>query len=94
MSGRRGDSGLDALGAGLGWAVRVAAAALALALVPWPGAGTAADAGVAVLLSAPYLATLVAAIHYHRRGARFDAGLAWLLLLLLVLGLWLGTGRG
>lgn len=87
------ESGLRVLGAGLGWAVRLAALALGVAVLPWEGAASAADAGVTVLLSAPYLATLFAAVHYLRRGAWRNAALASLLLALLVVGLWLGTGR-
>ena len=82
------------LGALLQWAVRLAAVLLATAVVPWELSGTSAVAGVTVLLTAPYLATLSAAVLYWRRGRWREAALAILLLALLVAGLWLGTGRG
>lgn len=82
------------LGALLQWAVRLAAVLLTAALVPWEMSGASAVAGVTVLLSAPYLATLSAAVLYGRRRRWREAALALLLLALLVGGLWLGTGRG
>lgn len=87
----------DAAVAGLGPLLRicalVVAAALLAAVVPWSGAGTAARAGVGVLLSTPYLATLSAAVHYVRERRWVEAGLALLLLAMLIGGLWIGTGR-
>lgn len=87
----------DATVAGLGPLLRICVvavgAALLAAVVPWSGADAAARAGVGVLLSAPYLATLSAAVHYARERRWPEAALALLLLLLLLAGLWLGTGR-
>lgn len=74
--------------------VAVVATALVAAALPWPGAEAAARAGVAVLLSTPYVATLWAAGHYVRERQWLEAGLAVLLATLLLVGLWLGTGRG
>jgi hypothetical protein len=92
----RGTSPEEAAGLGalLQWAVRLAAVLLAAAVVPWEMSGASAVAGVTVLLSAPYLATLSAALLYVRRRRWREAALAALLLALLVAGLWLGTGRG
>lgn len=87
----------DAAVAGLAPLLRVCAlvagAALLAAVVPWAGADAAARAGVGVLLSAPYLATLSAAVHYARGRRWPEAALALLLLALLLAGLWLGAGR-
>ena len=83
-----GDRGLAAL---LRVAVALAAAGFLAALVPGPTSGPAASAGVAVLLSAPFLATLSAAVTHARRGRAVDAALAALLLAALLAGVWLGS---
>lgn len=74
--------------------VWVTGVCLAVASVPGPWRSTAAGGGVAVLLSAPYLATLSAAVLYGRRRSWRNAALSLLLLVLLLAGLWLGTGPG
>lgn len=81
------------LGTLLRWAVALTAAALALALVPGPWVEVVTPAGIGLLLSAPYVLTLTAAVLYARRRSWTNAGLAALLLALLLVGLWLGTGR-
>lgn len=85
------------LGALLRWSTRLAGAALALAVaVAWlgPDAEAAGEAGaavgVAMLLAAPFLATLAAAVSFARRGHGREAALAALLLALLLAGAWLG----
>lgn len=87
----------DAAVAGLGPLLRicvlVVGTALLAAVIPWSGADAAARVGVGVLLSAPYLATLSAAVHYARERRWPEAALALLLLALLLAGLWLGAGR-
>lgn len=83
-----GDRGLASL---LRVAVGLAAAGFLVALVPGPTAAPAASAGVAVLLSAPFLATLSAAVTGARRGRVADAALAALLLAALLAGVWLGS---
>lgn len=71
------------------WATRVAAVAFVLDIVDrrlhvvgWGGAG--------VLLAAPLVAMLVASVQYARERDWREAGLAFLLLLMLVAGAWLG----
>lgn len=83
-----GDRGLAAV---LRASVALAAACFLAALVPSPVSGTAAAAGVAVLLSAPFLATLSAAVSYGRRGQSPEVALAVLLLAMLLAGVWLGA---
>lgn len=86
------------LGALLRWAVRLAGAGFAVALLlrPVPELGRAADpaagAGAGVLLAAPFLGALSAAIFFGRRRRWRDAGLAALLLVLLAAGAWIGSG--
>lgn len=78
------------LGAALRAATRVAAGAFVLALL-WPAARTPLDgAGAAVLLAAPFVVTILAAVAYARRNRRV-ALLAGLLLLVLAAGAWLGA---
>lgn len=83
-----GDRGLAAL---LRVAVGLAAAGFLASLLPGGTAAPAASAGVAVLLSAPFLATLSAGVSHARRGRAADAALAALLLASLAAGVWLGT---
>lgn len=83
-----GDRALAAL---LRGAVGLATAALAASLLPVPGAATVEAAGVAVLLSAPFVATLSAAVSHGRRGRTVDAVLAVALLATLLAGVWLGA---
>lgn len=87
------DAAVSGLGPLLRICVLVVAVALLAAVIPWTGADAAARAGVGVLLSAPYLATLSAAVHYVRERRWPEAALALLLLALLLVGLWIGTGR-
>lgn len=72
-------------------AVGVAAVALAGSMVAGPASADVAAAGVAVLLAAPFAATLSAAVAHGRRGRRLDALLALALLATLLAGIWLGT---
>lgn len=83
-----GDRGLAVL---LRAAVGLAAAGFVVALVPGPASAPAAGAGAAVLLSAPFVATLSAAVSHARRGRAADAALAALLLAALLAGVWLGA---
>lgn len=86
-----------ALGRLLAWATWIAGAAFGAAvLAAWVGERAsglrsgAAAAGSAVLLAAPFVATLVAAVVFARRRTWLEASLAALLLLMLSLGAWLG----
>lgn len=83
-----GDRGLAAL---LRVAVGLAAAAFLVALLPGPTTRAAAVVGVAVLLSAPFVATLWAAVVQARRRRAVEAALALLLLAILLAGVGLGA---
>lgn len=71
------------------WATRVAAAAFVLDIVD-RRLHLVGTAGAGVLLAAPLMAMLVASVQYARERAWSEAGLAFLLLLMLVAGAWLG----
>jgi MFS superfamily sulfate permease-like transporter len=77
------------LGGVLRWASRLAGAAFVVALAD-RSLRVAGAAGVAVLLAAPLVAMLVAAVQYSRERDWREAGLALLLLLMLLVGAWLG----
>lgn len=86
-----------ALGRLLTWATWLAGAAFAVSVVAARAgaartdlASGAAAVGSAVLLAAPFLATLVAAVAFARRRAWVETGLAALLLTMLCLGAWIG----
>ncbi len=83
-----GDRGLASL---LRVAVGLAAAGFLVSMAPGPAGPAAASAGVAALLSAPFLATLSAAVTHARRGRTADAALAALLLAALLAGVGLGA---
>lgn len=79
------------LGVTLRTATRLAGAVFVLALA-WPAGRELLDgAGSAVLLGAPFVVTILAGLAYARRGRRRVALLAGALLLVLVVGAWLGT---
>lgn len=79
------------LGVTLRAATRLAGGAFLLALA-WPAGRELLDgAGSAVLLGAPFVVTILAGLAYARRGRRRVALLAGALLLVLVVGAWLGT---
>lgn len=86
---------IDRLLAGiLRWATRLAALGLLLSLAWREGATGAAAAGVGILLGAPFLATLSAAVAFGRQRRWRLAGAAVLLLLLLGAGAWIGSRGG
>jgi len=71
------------------WATRAAAAAFVLDIVD-RRLHLVGVAGAGVLLAAPLVAMLVAAAQYARERDWREAGLAFLLLVMLVAGAWLG----
>lgn len=79
------------LGVTLRAATRLAAGAFLLALA-WPAGREALDGtGAAVLLGAPFVVTILAGLAYGRRGRPRVALLAGALLLVLIVGAWLGA---
>jgi len=73
------------------WASRIAGAALVVDMVH-RSFRTVGMAGAALLLGAPLVAMLVAALQYARERDWKEAGLALLLLVMLLAGAWLGGG--
>lgn len=78
----------------LRWTTRGAALALVVSLLWRSGRPEAAAAGVGVLLGAPFLATLSAAVAFGRERRWRLAAACVLLLLLVGAGAWLGARGG
>jgi len=71
------------------WATRIAGVAFALEIVD-RRLHLLGVAGTGVLLAAPLVAMLVASVQYARERDWSEAGLSLLLLLMLIVGAWLG----
>lgn len=95
--GRRGNRTAETrfLGRMLRWASRLAGAAFAVVVLLQalrvPGSRVTGLAGTAVLLAAPFLATVAAGVLYARERRGRLAATALLLLALLCVGAWLGA---
>ncbi len=73
----------------LRWATRAAGAALAVTLLD-RRLHLVGLVGVGLLLAAPLLAMVVAVVQYARERDWSEAGLAFVLLIMLLVGAWLG----